>query len=213
MNLIPSLDERLNTVFDLFPVCEHGADIGADHGRLSCKLLSSGKVQHMQITDLSESSLEKSRRLITMHELQEKAQFLQGDGLFALSRPADAIAICGMGGEVIADILLNGRQKLNGAALILCPQTDIYLLRRTIVAIGYYIDEERIASAAGRLYCVIRASTGESHLTEKELFLGPCLMKKRDQKTKDYYQWRYDVESCIRNEDTSDHLKWLSEVK
>ena len=52
------LDERLSTVAGLFPVSENGADIGADHGRLACYLLQSGKCKHMIVSDISTASLE-----------------------------------------------------------------------------------------------------------------------------------------------------------
>ena len=70
---LPQLDERLKTVFDLFPACDIGAEIGADHGRLSCNLLAKGKVKHMLVTDISAPSLEKAKRLFRIHGLEECA--------------------------------------------------------------------------------------------------------------------------------------------
>lgn len=42
---LPHMDERLKAVMSLVPACDTAADIGADHGRLSCNLLYSGKVK------------------------------------------------------------------------------------------------------------------------------------------------------------------------
>ena len=66
---LPALDERLACAAALFPACEYGADIGADHGRLSCALLASGKCRRMCVADISAESLEKAKRLLRLHGL------------------------------------------------------------------------------------------------------------------------------------------------
>ena len=43
------------------------------------------------------------------------------------------------------------------AALILSAHTDMPLVRRTVSSLGYRIDTEQIAWAAGRFYVVLRA--------------------------------------------------------
>ncbi|MBO2517495.1 MAG: hypothetical protein CW338_09555 [Clostridiales bacterium] len=208
---IPKLDARLKTVFDLFPACDAGADIGADHGRLSCNLLAYGKAGRMLVTDISLPSLEKAKELLERHGLKDRAVIRTGDGLKALEAPVDAIAICGMGGELISRILSEGREYLYSAALILCPQTDINLLRCTVMSIGYHIVCEEAVMSAGRYYVVLRAEPGEINYTEKEIFLGPVLMRAGTETAKDYYRWRYDVESCVKDLDPK-YLEWLKEV-
>lgn len=212
MRSIPRLDERLRKVVDFFPACDLGADIGADHGRLSCDLLASGKVTRMLVTDISSLSLDKARALLTLHGMDKKAEFRIGDGLNALSSPVDAIAICGMGGEVISDILLNGKDRLCGAELILCPQTDTEILRSTLVRIGYSVKDECAVTAAGRRYVVIKAAPGLIQYDEKQLFLGPVMMIKRDKDTLDYYRWRLQVEKCVKTQQENIRAIWLTEV-
>ena len=76
--LKPILDPRLLTAADFFPYCERGADIGADHGHLSCYLLTSGKCKTMQVTDISYTSLQKAQALLTRHGFADRASFLCG---------------------------------------------------------------------------------------------------------------------------------------
>ena len=57
---IPHMDERLSAAADLFPACAYGADIGADHGRLSCYLLTKERCHRMCVADISADSLEKA---------------------------------------------------------------------------------------------------------------------------------------------------------
>lgn len=208
---LPQLDERLKTVFELFPACDVGADIGADHGRLSCNLLAQGKTKHMLVTDISIPSLEKAKQLLCIHGLDDRADFCQGDGLNALERPAGGIAICGMGGEVIRHILLAGKERLHGASVVISPQTDIPLVRETVSEIGYHINGEEAVLSSGRYYVIMKAEPGQVYYSEKELFLGPVLMKNQHESTHGYYSWRYDVECCVKNLDPK-YLEWLREV-
>ena len=69
MNRFSALDDRLSRAAALFPACEYGADIGADHGRLSCYLLANQRCSRMCVADISADSLEKMTR-----ELERKNQ-------------------------------------------------------------------------------------------------------------------------------------------
>ncbi len=207
----PALDDRLTTAASLFPACDTGADIGADHGRLSCYLLETGKCARMLVTDIGESPLDKARALIARHGLTDRARFLLGDGFQALTEPAQAAAVLGMGGETIERILLNGRPLLRGAALVLSPQTELMRVRAAVAAIGYHLDEEKIARAQGRFYVVLRAVPGDAAYTERELLLGPCLSRGCEKHYPAFVRWRRDVTARDRSEDAQRHLIWLEE--
>lgn len=208
---LPQLDERLLKAAKFFPACGYGADIGADHGRLSCFLLAHNRCKRMCVSDLSAPSLEKAKRLIAMHRLAERADFCVGDGLQALPQQADAIAVLGMGGKTIAHILKEGREKLHGAVLILSAHTELSVLRSAITEVGYAILDEDIAYAGGRFYVIIRAECSSAQYTEKELQFGPVLMKKRPEHYRAYMKWRRDVLSCENSERGRTLLKMAEE--
>ena len=206
----PQLDERLRAVANCMPACDWAADIGADHGRLSCHLLQSGRCKHMLVSDISADSLAKARRLLALHGVAERAEFRVADGLDALTRPVLAAAICGMGGATIAKMLQRSPEKLAGAALVLSAHTDIPLVRETLGEIGYHIDEERLARAGGRFYIVIRALPGGARYTEKELLLGPALLGDRSPEWLAYLRWRRGVHAAMQNDDAR-HIVWIEE--
>jgi len=210
--LKPTLDPRLLKAADFFPYCRCGADVGADHGHLSCYLLSTGKCETMQVTDISQDSLHKAEKLLKRHGLDDRAEFHTGDGLKALQRNADAIAICGMGGHTLSKILLDGVSYLHGAQLIISPQTEHALVRDTIYRkLCYHLEREEIVQAAGRYYVMMLAVPGEAEITEKELLLGPCLMKCKEPEYLSYVKWRCDVVEREKNEQSARHLVWLKE--
>ena len=206
---IPQLDERLRAAAELFTACEFGADIGADHGRLSCYLLDRGICGRMVVSDISADSLQKARRLLTLHGLQDRVVFKSDDGLEAIVEPVQCVAICGMGGRLMADILSRGCDRLHRADLVLSCHTEIPELRRTVVSLGYCLKDERLVIAKGRYYVVIRAESGVQACSDKEYYLGPVLMRKKPVLWQPYLLWREGVVSCERGHD--EYLKWIRE--
>ena len=211
MNRFSALDDRLSRASALFPACEYGADIGADHGRLSCFLLESGKVQRMCVADISADSLKKAEALLTEQGLNDRVDFRVGDGLSVLDRPADAIAILGMGGHTLGGILTEGQEKLQGAALILSAHTDMPLVRQTLMELGYRIEAEEIAFAANRFYVLLRAAPGKEALSEKQLRLGPRLMETFPTHYLEYLQWRIGIAEKKQSPEGKRELNWLKE--
>ena len=206
----PQLDERLQAAADLFSACDLGADIGADHGRLSCHLLHTNKCKQLIVSDISDDSLQKARNLLSLHDLDNRVEFRVADGLRALEgKKATCAAICGMGGSLISRIIENGRAYLQDAALVICSHTDIPLVRQTLQDIGYHITEERVVRAKGRFYIVMRAETGSIIYSDKELYLGPCLLKKPNETFLRYLNWREAVVACEIGHDQQ--LTWIRE--
>ena len=181
----PLLDERLEAAVAMAVPCRICADIGADHGKLSAAMLCRGLCQHMLVSDISDKALDKSRVLLGNLHLQDQATFAVADGLDGvklLKEPLDTCFILGMGGETMAHILTQGKAVLHGAALILSPQTDIPLVRATLVDIGYRLRREEIIPSGKRHYVLMRAepaAPGERVYTAKELILGPVLVRER----------------------------------
>ena len=206
----PQLDERLQAAADLFSACDLGADVGADHGRLSCHLLHTNKCQRLIVSDISDDSLQKARNLLSLHGLDHRVEFCVADGLRALEgNKAACTAICGMGGALISRILESGSNYLQGASLVICSHTDILLVRQTLQGIGYHIAAERVVRAKGRFYIVMRAEIGEANYTDKELYLGPCLLKCPNEAFLRYLTWREGVVSCEVGHEQQ--LQWIRE--
>ena len=205
------LDERLSCAAALFPACVYGADIGADHGRLSCYLLESGKCQRMCVSDISADSLKKARELLTQRGLLPRADLAVGDGLLTLPHPAQAIAILGMGGHTLAGILQTGKAALAGAQLILSPHTETALVRKTLSETDYRIEEEKIVRANGRLYTVLRAAPGTEPLSPRQCFLGPRLMESAEPLYPDYLTWQMGLAAVKRTDRGRQEYLWLKE--
>ena len=211
MNRLPRLDDRLARAAALFPACAYGADIGADHGRLSCVLLAKGICQRMCVADISPASLQKAERLLQLHGVADRADITVGNGLSVLTQPAQSIAILGMGGRTVSEILQAGRENLRNAALILSAHTEIPLVRRTLAGLRYRIETEQIARVSGRMYVVLRAEPGWEDYSEKQLLLGPRLMETLQDHYPEYVSWRIGVARRKQSPEAKEELAWLEE--
>lgn len=156
------LSPRLNAVAELAGRVDTIADIGCDHGKLCVALLQAGIARKAVATDISAPSLRKAEELAAAYGLAGRMQARLGDGLSALSPgEADAIAICGMGGELIAEMLAAAAPPLMGARLaVLQPMSGVEELREFLWREGYRILRERIAVEGKRYYQIFSIAAG-----------------------------------------------------
>ena len=188
-----SLDPRLSMIAELIGTCECCADIGCDHGRLGAFLLQNGQCSRICLTDISEPSLSKARRLIALLGLEARTDFLVGNGASILTRRVDAAVIAGMGGETIADIIESSNGKLDGAKLILEPNVAAMQLRHRLNAAGWKIENEVLVRDGRRIYPIIVAVQGSQQLTPIEQIVGPVLLNQKPALLNDYAMFRIRV--------------------
>ena len=82
------------------------ADIGTDHAYLPLFLLSEGRIKKAFCSDVNEGPLASARANADAAGLLDRVEFTLADGADALSgRGITDYAICGMGGELISDIV------------------------------------------------------------------------------------------------------------
>lgn len=188
-----ALDPRLSMIANLVGRCESCADIGCDHGRLGAFMLQSGLCRQVVLTDISEASLAKARRLIGDLGLSDRAAFAVGDGARALPQSVDAVVVAGMGGATIAQIVRDGRDRLGGARLILQPNVAARQLREALSECGYAIVDERVARDGRRNYVIIAAEPGHSDYDLKQRVVGPVLLARMPQELLPYARFRLRV--------------------
>lgn len=207
---LPALDQRLARIAEEVPACQLAADIGADHGKLSCHLLHEGRTARMIVSDISPFSRDKARDLFMRHGLWDRVILSGADGLFALAgHQAEAVIIAGMGGGLIARILAQD-VDLQGALLLLGAQTELPLVRSALLKRGYRIDKEILTKENGRFYRIIRGVPGGQCLSKQELALGFNIQGTPEASFRDYLQWQLQVTKSWRGtkgEEMRQHLK------
>jgi len=207
---IPQLDERLKAVAEFYTDCRIGADIGTDHGHLPCYLLSKGICEKMVLSDISADSLLKARHLMQMHCLEDRAVFRLADGLDAIKGiSVDCVSISGMGGKLIAALLYKGHSYLNNSKLIISAHTDIPIVRKALMEIGYHFSSEKIVFSRGRYYIIMLCEPGQQTYSPKELYIGPKIILSESPLRSKYLSWRRDV--VARENGHQLELSWIME--
>lgn len=154
-----SLSNRLLAVADLINGGGRLADIGTDHAYLPVYLILNGKINGALACDIGEGPLENAKKTVIEYALQNKIELRLSDGLKNISPDEiDDISVCGMGGELIAEILSvcdwlkNGRYNL-----VLQPMTHSEDVRRFLCENGFEIKKEICVSEGKRVYLTLSA--------------------------------------------------------
>ena len=154
-----TLDDRLLSAAEYVRQGAHLADIGTDHALLPIFLLLSGRVTSAVLADINEGPLSAARENVVAHGLSDRVEYRLTDGCAALSGLGITdYTICGMGGELIADIIDRAPHLMcEGVRLILQPMTRQATLRRYLAEHGFTIKSERYTYAQGKYYVTMLA--------------------------------------------------------
>ena len=159
-----ALNPRLTSAAEFVRQGARFADIGTDHAYLPIFLLGEGRISYALCTDINEGPLASAMANAEEAGLYEKMDFRLTDGAAALaSYGITDMAICGMGGDLIASIVEAAeflrREDIN---LILQPMTKQEALRSKLYEMGYEIAAESYSEDGGKPYvCMQVKYTGE----------------------------------------------------
>lgn len=153
------LSPRLKAVAGLVRKDSFLADVGCDHGFLPVYLMLSGKIRGAVAADINEGPLNQCRLLVNKYSLQNKIQCVLSDGLANIEfTDFQDVSICGMGGELIADILEKYcYSKKEGVHYIFNPMTHPEKLREYLCKNGYEIGSDFIVRDGNHSYSVFDA--------------------------------------------------------
>lgn len=169
------LTPRLQAVASFVPKGARLADIGTDHAYLPVSLLLEGHIPSAVAADLRKGPLDRARQTAMEYGCTDKVTFRLCDGLSGVkSYETDAIAIAGMGGETIAEILSAARWvKEKNLPVILQPMSTQPELRHWLWQNGYTIQEEKLVQESDTLYVILFVVPGQmSPMTEAEEWAG-----------------------------------------
>lgn len=181
------LSKRLMKVVEQIPIGSSLADIGSDHAYLPCYAFKQKLIKSAVAGEVNpgpyQSALDQVRKL----EFQSYISVRKGNGLEVIEpNEVDVITIAGMGGPLIATILEEGRNKLEGVQrLILQPNVAANQVRVWLEKNKWVLINEEILEEDGVIYEVLTAERfGSSPYSKEnydlEILLGPFLLKRKD---------------------------------
>ncbi|MDD4541020.1 MAG: tRNA (adenine(22)-N(1))-methyltransferase TrmK [Eubacteriales bacterium] len=178
--------QRLQALAAFVPAgSERLIDVGCDHAIVPLELLSQGRVKEVLLIDINDEPLNraKARAKTQFPQLRDKICYLKQDGYYGVEgSPGDILLISGLGGETIAEILINAfedKREIRPSRLILQPQTKQFELRSALKGLSFAVSEEHLVLDDDRYYTIIICDTDDaeaSPLNELQLYIGPRLL-------------------------------------
>lgn len=154
-------------------------DVGCDHGYISIDAIKMGYAKTAIATDVNIGPLNKAKANIEEEGLDKKIKTILSNGLRNLpENSGETMIIAGMGGYLIKDILSDGNLS-SFKQIILQPQSDISLVRKVIINLGFYIEYEKIIIDRNKYYFIMNCLVGSQNPYSKEdLILGKNIVNK-----------------------------------
>ncbi len=175
------IDERLGLAASLVRQGAYFADVGTDHAYLPLHLLSLGKIRAAVASDVAKGPLLRAEANVRASGEEGRVFLVLADGLKGMEGLGlTDIAICGMGGEMISEILRAAEfVRSPSVRLILQPMTRVDVLRSYLAKAGFAVFSERYAVAQGRPYVCLGASYDgvKRTLSRTEALLGDSSLR------------------------------------
>ena len=189
IDLLASLTKGYDTVLD----------IGTDHGLVLKKAFEKGYIKKAIASDLREEPLNQAKANLVHYPVS----FVLSDGFKQVKESFDLGIIAGMGAYLITDILEHAPKD---KTYILQANDKQEILRNYLNESGFEIVDEYIVHDKF-YYIIMVVKSGEMHLLEDDLYLGPKLRYKAE--AKPYYQHKVKQYQKIINHVDEDRQKEL----
>ncbi|WP_186438345.1 tRNA (adenine(22)-N(1))-methyltransferase [Cohnella terricola] len=153
------LSRRLSALAEWVPQGARFADIGTDHALLPVYLASQGRIGFAVAGDVHEGPVNAAKRQVAEAGLQEVVSVRLGDGMSVVAPgEVDTVTIAGMGGSLMARILEQAGERLDGVrTLVLSPHVAENTVRYWLADHSYLISDEKLLEEDGVIYTLIRA--------------------------------------------------------
>lgn len=177
------LSKRLNEIAKLVNKDSILADVGCDHALLDIYLIQNKIIKKSVACDITTGALEGAKKKLLLNNISDnKIELRLADGLTAINKEdkIDTLVISGLGNQKIVSILKDGYSKLeNINCIIIQSNTGVYHIRRQLVELGYYIEDEVLIKERNIIYTIIKFYKGKKRYSKKEILYGPILINKQ----------------------------------
>ena len=141
------ISNRLKFIESICDKCDTFADIGTDHGYVPYLMLKNNKAKKVIATDVRIKPINSAKTNLSIFD-QNRLDFRVGDGLEVIDyNEAKGICICGMGFDLIKNILRN-IELYNFKYLVVSPHTkqsefEKFLKKKKFFYNIYFIEDNK----------------------------------------------------------------------
>ena len=165
------------------------ADIACDHGYLGIYAAKNYGLSEVLLTDINPMPLASAILNVEKHNLTKIITCKLGNGLAPLEKDYEVISISGIGGILLKEILAQDLDRCkNAKRLILCPNTDLYEVRKFLSENMFEIEFEEIVYEYKFYQIIVAKYVGRPIIyNELELKYGPKLLVNKSKEFLTYY--------------------------
>ncbi|PSL45007.1 tRNA (adenine22-N1)-methyltransferase [Salsuginibacillus halophilus] len=221
------LSPRLESVASFVHRQKKLLDVGSDHALLPLALHKRGQIDEAVAGEVNQGPFEAAVKNIDAYGAASTITARHGDGLFVLhaEEAVDVVTICGMGGELIARLLTEGKSRLSGKErLVLQPNMAAASIRRFLIDHGYELVAEDVVQEGHRFYEVLAAESGDPYKPYQDvdrdaaLLLGPFLLQQKktafiEKWKREYQEWERVLKALEHAADDEAVLQKRDELK
>lgn len=193
---------RLKTIAEFINSSDKVADIGCDHAYLAIYLVKNKLCRSVVASDIHPKALDVAKKNIQKEHLEEKINTILSDGLENLcQKHLNTLVLSGMGTNTILHIL----EKVDSdyiKKIIIQSNHGLYILRKTMPKLGYYLQEENVIYEKNHYYTIGVYTRKKRRLKKRELLFG--LYEKQN---KEYYAVLYNDLQKLNNKMQRCHVK------
>lgn len=205
------LSRRLQAVVDMVTPGNRVADIGCDHAYTTIYLLTNNISPYVVAMDINQGPLDRAKENVKRFGVEDKVSIRKSDGLVMLNpEEVDTILIAGMGGRLMLQILTSYISIMDTSVkeLVLQPQSDIHIVRRTLTDLGFFIINEDMLKEDGKYYVImkLKSDTGNINtadkllLKEEHYYFGRLLLEENNSILLEYLNNEKQIFQKLYNE-------------
>lgn len=177
------ISKRIEEIINLLDRCDTLADIGCDHGYVAVEAIKRKIANRVFAVDINLQPLLKAKDLSKKENVDDKIEFLLGNGFDPIEGSVDEAVIAGMGAENICSILSRAKDRISNTTLILQPMKDIDLLRKWLFENGFDILNEKVVKDKNRFYVIIKSSYLQEKISfsDKDIYIGRHILDRTEE--------------------------------
>ena len=177
------ISKRIEEIINLLDRCNTLADIGCDHGYVAVEAIKREIANKVFAVDINFHPLLKAKELSKKENVEDKIEFLLGNGFDPIEEEVDEAVIAGMGAENICSILSEAKDRISNTTLILQPMKDIELLRKWLFENGFDILKEKVVKDKNRFYVIIKSTflPDKISFTDKDIYIGRYIIDRTEE--------------------------------
>lgn len=164
-----NISNRLKKVAEQIKNNSSVFDVGADHGLLEKYLVENAVTNDIIAVENKIGPYSTLKANLANFNVK----IILSDGISSLNNKTDFVIFAGMGGILIKNILEKNKEKISLINnIIIDAHRDVYLIRKFLTNIGFYIFNEEIVKERQLFYFITTFKKGFKQYSEEEYKYG-----------------------------------------